>query len=66
MKIDGDSVMAVAFQQQGILTFKDLQIINFKDDFENMFSTYKVNDADIGTNSGPDAAIIGGVKMLYI
>ena len=63
MKIDGDSVMTVAFQQQGILTFKDLQMFDFKKDFKNMFSTYKVNNADIGTNSGPDAAIIGGVKM---
>ena len=63
MKIDGDSVMAVALQQQQIRNFKDLQMFNFKDDFKNMFSTYKVNDADVGTNSGPDATIMGGVKM---
>ena len=28
-----------------------------------MFSTYKVNDADAGTNSGVDVTIVGGVKM---
>ena len=62
-KIDGDCVMAVAFQQQGILIFKSLQMFDFKNDLENMISTYEINNADAGTNSGANAAIIGGIKM---
>ena len=62
-KIDGDCVMAVAFQQQGIHTFIDLQMFEFTTEFENFFSTYKANDADIETNSGPDVVIITGIKM---
>ena len=61
--IDGDCIMAVAFQQQGISTFKDLQMFDLRNDFENVFSTYKANDADDGTNSGVEVTIVGGVKM---
>ena len=55
--------MAVAFQQQGIYTFYDLQMFDFTNEFENYFSTYKANDADVGTNSGKDVFIRMGIKM---
>ena len=34
--IDGDCVMAVAFQQQGILTLKDLQMFDYKSIWESI------------------------------
>ena len=64
IKINSDDcVMVVAFQQQGIHTFNDLQMFEFTAQFENAFSTYKANDANIGTNSGPDVIIITEIEM---
>ena len=63
IKIDGDCVVAVAFQQQGIHTFKDLQMFANINEYENSLSTFKANDADLGTNSGTDVFIKTGIKM---
>ena len=63
LKIHCNCVIAVAFQQQEIHTFKDLQMFDFINEFENSFSTYKANDADFKTNSGTDVFIKTGIKM---
>ena len=63
IKIDGDCVMVVAFQQQGIHNFNNLQIFDLQYKFKNSFTTYKAKDADVGTNSGTDVFIRMGIKM---
>ena len=63
IKIDGDCVIAVAFHQQGIYSFDDLQTFDFTNDFETCFTTYKAKDADVGTSSGTDIFIKMETKM---
>ena len=61
--IDVECVMTVAFHQQGIYSFYDLQMFDFTNDFDNCSSTYKAKDTNVGTNSGTDVFIKIGTKM---
>ena len=55
--LNGNSVIATAFRQQGITTFKHLCNFPYYAEFYGRFTYYKEKDADVNTTHGNDIAI---------
>lgn len=62
-KRDDTCTMAIALHQQGFYDFKTIRDFEFVDEFENCFSFYGQNDANVGTDKGINVLISQGIRM---